>query len=114
MTHEIHVHFPDVSPTQAGEFTRDLERHLSKYVDPTTMDRVQSHPHAMDIGSILHVVLTSAAVTVVARGIAEWIALHRGVELSITHGDTFVSAKNLTSSDSVEAIESVLSTRSTE
>ena len=54
---------------------------------------------SMDLGATLAVILGSAAVGAVAKGISEWLSKRQDAEIIVTSPDRSFEAKHITSAD---------------
>ncbi len=97
---EIILTFPDVSLGDANIYAASLSDELMDLDRSIQVERPKRESDTMDFGATLVLVLGTAAVTEVAKGISQWIGRHKTkVQLS-TDGCT------LTISDSESGIGS--------
>jgi hypothetical protein len=82
-TNALLFSFPGTSPAQGNVLAASLATDL-RVLDPTSVvKRVRETPDSMDFGASLAVILGTAAVTALARGIATWMARNSGVTVEI-------------------------------
>ena len=71
------IEFPDVSSAQAGLYAEELETDLKNAIEDAgaggTIERVRINPEALDLGTVLAVILGAKATVEIAKGIAKWL-----------------------------------------
>jgi hypothetical protein len=98
MDETLILSFPEARKDRANVFADELRKEL-KRLDPTiTVDKKRETEEAQDFGATLVAVLTSAAVTALAKGIANLIARHH-TKITIRIGDEYVEAQGIESHD---------------
>ena len=90
----ISLSFPGVTRDQANKFASSLSGQLKDVDRSIRVETMKDRPDTMDFGTTLVLVLGTAAVTEVAKGIAQWMARHK------TKVELTVGATKLTVSDS--------------
>jgi Effector Associated Constant Component 1 len=105
----IRLTLENVPASERDRLTDDLEQCL-KGTDPTAKT-AQVKPRLVmpDAGTILEVVLNAAAMSVLAKGIADWLRNRQTAEISVVRPDgTKVVGKRLTPGTALGAIEKAL------
>jgi hypothetical protein len=90
------IRFVDATPDEANVQAASLEEHL-RYTAPgqVQFDRRRTKEGAQDLGATLVLVLGTAAVTAVAKGIQSWLASRPGSSIDITDANGRVVAQNI-------------------
>jgi Effector Associated Constant Component 1 len=92
------------TPAESQRLAQELAANL-KFADPgVSVDREKDSAETLDLGATLAVVVGSAAVTALAKGIAAWLAKRQTAEISISK-DGEVKAKGITSADALRLAE---------
>lgn len=98
------ITFPGSSAGEANRYAADLSasiRNSDRYVKA---EQKRDRPDTQDVGTVVAVILGTASITEVAKGIASWLARHAGAKIQIsTDGSVFAS--NLDSSDAARIAE---------
>ena len=76
---------------------REVDRHLK-------VEQSRDRQDTMDFGATLVIVLGTASVTALAKGVAAWLARHSGARIEI-NADGTVIASNLDSGDATKIAE---------
>ena len=98
------ISFPRVPIDQANQYAADLAAILRSLQKGAVIEVRRTRQDSQDYGATLAVILGTASVTAMAKGIAAWIARNSGSEIQISHhGD--VIAKNLNSGDAARIAE---------
>lgn len=95
MEGSLTISFPDTTTAQANRWAESLLAVL-KCADPSHIyERLRADVETQDAGSLLGIVLSSAAVSSLATGLATWIARNSGarVRINLPNG-TEVSVSN--------------------
>ena len=71
--HTVQIKFPEKALADAGELADQLEAEIKMIGDNVTVRRLREDANNQDFGSTLVLVLGSAAVVEIAKGIAAWI-----------------------------------------
>jgi hypothetical protein len=110
-TDSLIVTFPGASTAEGNRLAGTLADAL-RDVDPTIVaQRKRERPDTQDFGASLAVVLGTAAVTAVAKGIAAWLSRNSGARVEIrSKGEVVLVASGLDSKD-VPRIAEALSGR---
>jgi hypothetical protein len=99
-TESLIVTFPDVSTAEGNRLASTLADVL-RDADPNILvDRQRERLDTQDFGATLAVILGTAAVTAVAKGIAAWLARNSGAQIEIKRkGEVVLRATHLDSKD---------------
>jgi len=102
------VSFGDSTTAEGNRFAGSLADTL-RALDPTIqVQRVRDRPDAQDFGASLVVILGTAAVTALAKGIASWLARNSGANIVIRReGQVVMTANHLDSADVPKLAESL-------
>lgn len=98
--------FPGVSPAEANQYAADLAGILRDTHPDVQAEQRRDRDDTLDFGATLVLILGSASATMVARGVAAWLARNSGVKLQIS-ADGAVVASNLDSRDASRIIEAL-------
>jgi hypothetical protein len=92
------------------DLTADLEACLKGFHQSVEAERTGAGKGTQDAGAVIGVVLSSAAIVAVARGIAAWLRMRQSAELVVEckKSGVKVSAKRLTATTAQSAIEATL------
>jgi hypothetical protein len=97
----------NVTSNKARELVLDLEKHikreLSRADEEVRTDFERSDDDAMDMGTILTIILAGPAVVALANAVRDWVKFNSGVDLSING----VTVNNLNSEDVAEVIKAI-------
>lgn len=90
--------FADVSVGEANRLAASLVDLLGKHAPEADVGRHRADPGAQDLGSLVGIVLDSAAVTAIAAGIAAFLKAHTSVAIRFrdkdgTTGDVRLSGR---------------------
>jgi hypothetical protein len=107
-TEPLIVTFPDASAAEGNRFAGTLADAL-RDVDPSiVVDRQRERPETQDFGATLAVVLGTAAITAVAKGMAAWLAKNSGSRLEVKrNGKIVLVATHLDSNDVPRIVEAL-------
>jgi hypothetical protein len=108
-TEPLMINFPATSSAEGNRLASGLADALRE-VDPNiVVDRHRERPDTQDLGATLAVILGTAAVTAIAKGIGAWLARNSGARIEIRRrGKVILAATHLDSKD-VAAIAEALS-----
>jgi hypothetical protein len=99
-SHSLTLVFPEASTAEGNQLAVDLRDCLRDINGNVQVERLRDNPDTMDFGATLGLILGSAAVIAVAKGIAAWLARNSGVRLEIRQSDGSVAIlTNLDSRD---------------
>ena len=98
MDQTLVLSFADTPKDRANIFADDLRKELKRVAPTLSVDKQRESEAAQDFGATLVVIVTSAAVTALAKGIANFIAKH-GTRIKIKIGNDVVEAKGIESHD---------------
>lgn len=86
MTEHIEFQFPDAGPAAAGQLADDLAERLRELDETGKVTIERASPNAMELGSIVVMVLGTASVASIAGGIGDWIRKRGEPALRIKRG----------------------------
>ncbi len=69
----IRISFQDVEESEAGAMAEELREYILEEAPEAEVSRERDDPESMDAGATLAVILSSAAVVAVAKGIQAWL-----------------------------------------
>jgi uncharacterized protein YajQ (UPF0234 family) len=90
--------FPGAPKDRANIFADDLRQELKRRDSSLSIEKRRESETAQDFAATLAVIVTSAAVTALAKGIANFIAKH-GTKIRIKIGEDVVEATGIESKD---------------
>ncbi|AFW01771.1 hypothetical protein BAR24_14900 [Gluconobacter oxydans] len=103
MAEYIEIQFPDVEAAAAGQLADDLADRLRELDETGRVTIQKASPDAMELGSIVVMLLGTASVASVARGIGGWIQKRGDPALKIKCGkDEIVIQSGLSASQKYE------------
>lgn len=83
---EIEIQFPEAGLSRAGQLADTLALHIRELDETSTVKVSRGSPNAMDLGSILTIVLSAGSARILARGLADWIKKHGDPAIKIKCG----------------------------
>jgi Effector Associated Constant Component 1 len=92
------IEFPGVSIADANRYAADLAASLRQVDERLTVRPQRDRPDTQDGGATLAIILGTASVTALAKGLSAWLARHTGAKIQI-NVDGSVIASNLDSRD---------------
>ncbi|MDJ0838873.1 MAG: hypothetical protein QNK37_20305 [Acidobacteriota bacterium] len=104
---EFSIRFPDASAAQANQWAADLKQLLEETHPDVRLEQVRDREETMDLGATLGIILGSAAVTAVARGIQAWLTKRQDASIEFAK-DGRVTAKGLRGKDALALAELIL------
>ncbi len=87
---------------RANMLAADLKHFLEDTSPEVNAEQIRANPEDQDFGTILGIVLGSAAITAVAKGIRDWLARNQDAEIEFRTKDHIFIAKNLRGKDAVQ------------
>jgi hypothetical protein len=109
MTAATIIAFPGVSDAEANMLAGSLNPAIRETDPNVSVERRRTNAESQDAGIILGIILGSAAVSTVARGIAVWLARHSGTTIEIQLPDgTSVRVKYASGQDTAETVAAAL------
>ena len=100
LTESLLFTFPDASVAEGNRLASSLADALQDMDPNIVVDRQRERADTQDFGAILAVILGTAAVTAVAKGIAAWLARNSGARIEIRRkGELVLLATHLDSQD---------------
>jgi hypothetical protein len=105
----ILISFVGETDAEADKLAGSLSSSLRETDRSLLVERQKVNSESLDYGSILSLVLGSAAVGAVAKGVAAWIAKHGGTTIRIRCSDgTSVEINNATGADTAQIVQGAL------
>jgi len=99
-TESFIVSFPDATSAEGNRFANTLADALRDADQNVVVDRQRERPDTQDFGASLAVILGTAAVTALAKGIAAWLARNSGARIEIRlKGKVVLTATHVDSKD---------------
>jgi hypothetical protein len=98
MDQALELTFPGAPKDRANILADDLRKELKRLNSSLSVEKQRNSEAAQDFGATLAVIVTSAAVTALAKGIANFIAKH-GTKIKIKAGEDIVEATGIESKD---------------
>jgi hypothetical protein len=95
MSAQLTLNFDHTDPAEANVLCGELQDSLRRDVPDAEVSRFKSDPLTQDFGATLVLVLGSAAVTALAKGIAAWLATRHEAELRLTRTNPDGSTKEI-------------------
>jgi hypothetical protein len=112
MSEPVYITFHGVTAAEADKLAGSLLSSVRETDRNLSVARHKDNPESQDAGAILALVLGSAAIGSVAKGIAQWIAKHAGTTIRIQSPDgTSVDIKNATGQDTAQIVQAALQKR---
>jgi hypothetical protein len=100
LTESLLFTFPDASVAEGNRLASSLADALQDMDPNIVVDRQRERADTQDFGATLAVILGTAAVTAVAKGIAAWLARNSGARIEIRRkGELVLLATHLDSQD---------------
>jgi len=98
------ITFPGASTAEANRYAAELATALRETDQELCVEQERDRPDTQDFGATLAIVLGTASVTALAKGVASWLARHSGAKIQIS-SDGAVIASNLDSRDAARIAE---------
>ena len=98
------ISFPGMSAAEANRLASGLASAIRATDREVQVEQRRDQPDAQDFGATLAVILGTASVTAVARGVEAWLARHSGAKIQINKDGTVI-ASNLDSRDAARIAE---------
>lgn len=92
------ISFPGVSTAEANRLASGLAAAIRDTDREVQVEQQRDRPDTQDFGATLAIILGTASVTAVARGVEAWLARHSGAKIQINKDGTVI-ASNLDSRD---------------
>jgi hypothetical protein len=104
------ISFPGVSDADANKLAGSLSPALRETDRSVSVERRRANAESQDGGATLAIILGSAAVSAVAKGIAAWLARNSGTTIEIHSSDgTSVKVRHASGHDTAQTVEAALS-----
>ena len=104
---EFSIRFPGASTAQANKWAADLKQTLEEAHREVQIDQTKDREETMDMGATLGIILGSAAVTAIAKGIQAWLTKRQDASIEFAK-DGRVTAKGLRGKDALALAEMIL------
>ncbi len=101
---EITIGFSALSDADANVCAGELARWLRGELEEARVQRVRTDPASQDLGTVLTVLVSSAAAVQVARGVRAWLQ-HEPRGTSLDWSSAGLVMRGLTSADMVKVVE---------
>lgn len=101
---EIVIGFSELTDAQANVCAGELSRWLREEVDGVSIARARTSAATQDLGTVLTVIVSSAAAVQIARGVREWLR-REAKDTLLDWSSAGLVAKGLTSADMAKVIE---------
>lgn len=98
------ITFPGISAAEANRHAAGLAAAIRNSDRSVKAEQKRDRPDTQDLGTTIAVILGTASITEVARGVATWLARHSGAKIQIST-DGNVIASNLDSRDAARIAE---------
>jgi hypothetical protein len=98
------ISFPGTSTAEANRLAAGLASAIRDAHRDVKVEQKRDQPDTQDFGATLAVILGTASVTAVAKGVEAWLARHSGAKIQINK-DGSVIASNLDSRDAARIAE---------
>lgn len=103
----VNAEIKNVSPNEARDLVLDLKknvtRELSRQDQETKTEINRADDSALDLGTILTIILAGPAVVALANAVRDWVKFNSGVDLELNG----VNVKNANSEDIAEIIKAI-------
>jgi hypothetical protein len=80
---ELRVSFTGIDLATANQLAEDLQDALAEEVPDANAARLREDPLTQDFGATLVIILSSAAVTALAKGMAKWLARRQDARVQL-------------------------------
>jgi hypothetical protein len=104
MVERFEVAVKGESPAESQRLVQELMRLMESAAPGTSVERRKESSETMDLGATIAVIISSAAMTAIANGIAAWLAKRQTAQISISRQGG-IQAAGLTSADAVRITE---------
>jgi hypothetical protein len=104
------ITFLDASLAEANKYASDLATSLRDLDQSLKVEQRKDRPDTQDFGATVAIMLGTASVTAVAKGVAAWLARNSGTKIQI-NADGSVIASTLDSRDAAKIAEALAKRR---
>lgn len=102
---EFEIRFPEADDSDANIFAHDLAYFLNTQIvaeeTPTVIPK-RSNSQAQDFGTTLVLILGTASITAIAKGLQAWLKGHTGASMEIVTKQGRVVLRNIESKSAAE------------
>jgi hypothetical protein len=106
MENEFKITFPGATSAEANRYAGELRDVLRNADRDISVEQKRERPDTQDFGATLVIILGTASVTAIAKGVQSWLARTSGARIEIS-ADGRVIAENLDSKDAAKVVEAV-------
>lgn len=100
------ISFPETTVAEANRLASGLAAAIRDSDREVRVEQRRDQPDTLDFGATLAIILGTASVTAVARGVESWLARHSGAKIQINKDGTVI-ASNLDSRDAARIAEAL-------
>jgi hypothetical protein len=98
------ITFPGASTAEANRYAAALATTLREVDEDLKVEQQRDRADTQDFGATVAIILGTASVTALAKGVAAWLARNSGAKIAIS-ADGGVVASNLDSADAARIAE---------
>lgn len=98
------ITFPGALAAEANRYAADLAATLRELDRDIKVEQQRDREDTQDLGATVAIILGTASVTALAKGMAAWLARHSGARIQIS-ADGKVVASGLDSQDAARIVE---------
>lgn len=106
MESDLILTLPDIKKDRANVLADDLRKELMRTAPALAFDKQRDDESAQDFGATIAVIITSAAATAIAKGIANFIA-KRGTRVKLRIGDASFDATGIEGDDAAAIVKAI-------
>jgi hypothetical protein len=105
----IVISFPEVSEAEGNRLANSLGPSIRELDSSLFVERRRTNPESQDFGATLAIILGSAAIAQLAKGIAAWLARNSGTTIEvIAPNGTAVKIKHASGDDTAQTVAAAL------
>ncbi len=97
------ISFDDANAADANRYAEELQQILRQVDESVETTSIKPDQNTMDLGTIVGVVVASAAATAVAQGIADWLRKRQDASVTVKENGEVV-ATNITSEAALDLV----------
>lgn len=106
MNETVIISFPDEPKDKANVLAERLRSDVKRLAPEVETERQRESGDAQDFGATVAVVVTSAAVTALAKGVANLISKYR-TKVTVKIGNTYIEATGIESKDASAIVKAL-------
>ncbi len=99
------ITFDGISDADANRYASQLKNVLLDASPDVEVERRKDDPYTQDLGATLVLILGTSSVTAIAKAIADWLLLHRSVQVNVKNEKGEYIVKNLTATEAFKLID---------